>query len=426
MSIFKLSFQRGQRFIVLSAIICSFLYPITANSSDETPSPFRFSSYGTFGYSHHNEDDLSLIRDFTQSFDQPESGNWKPDTVIGLQASYDINPKLETVFQVVVQDHASNSFSSYMEWAFISYRPIPEFNLRLGRVGTDFFMLSDSRNVGYSQTTLRPNREFYAYISLFSLDGMDALYTINTTNGHWLIKAQWGRSKAELPLNGGIFELATDNMWDLSLERQYGDLRLRAGLVDVTLENDFPGDLSALQEIGALGLPGISPEANYLLEEFTLEGQRIKYRFIGFHYDANAWIALGEFSQVSSSSDAIIQGNAYYLTLGHRWANLTPYIGASRFKPEQEYFRAQTDWSTIGADAQSLQSAAFRLLNAARADQDSKMVGIRWDFQEGFAVKLQWDHIEISPYGYALWDIYGPRDTARSVDLISTSLDWVF
>ncbi|MCG8313562.1 MAG: hypothetical protein MI976_10125 [Pseudomonadales bacterium] len=419
-------FKRFNALLALSATIYTLFNPTLSYSSEDYQSPLRFSGYGTIGYSYHTEDDLSLIRDLTQSIEQPESGSWKTDTVVGLQASYEVSPKLETVVQAVLQDHESDSLLSYLEWAFVSYRPLPDLNLRLGRVGTDFFMLSDSRNVGYAQTTLRPNREFYAYLSLFKLDGIDALYTITTPKGHWLFKAQWGHAKADLPLNGDIFELETNNIWDISIERQFGDLRLRAGFVDAKLENNFPGDIYALQDIGNLELPGISYEANYLLEQMTLEGRHIRYRFLGFHYDASAWLALGELSKVSSSSDAIIQGNAYYLTFGYRWSHYTPYIGASRFKPEKEHFSPQTDWSSLGDEAQSLQNIGYRLLNATRADQNTKMLGIRWDFREGFALKAQWDHIEIEPYGYILWDIFGARDKPRTVDLYSVSLDWVF
>jgi hypothetical protein len=52
-------------------------------------------------------------------------------------------------------NHAGN-YEPELTWAFISYAPVPDMKVRAGRLGWDVYMLSDSRNVGYSYLWVRP------------------------------------------------------------------------------------------------------------------------------------------------------------------------------------------------------------------------------------------------------------------------------
>jgi hypothetical protein len=413
------------------ALLLALLFGATQAQAQEqpgTPSPWSFTGYGTLGYSHENRADLDFVRDLSQRDKPPRSGTWLTDSRVGLQVAYRFSPQTDAVVQAVIRDKDRATVGNSIEWAYLSHRLTPELNVRLGRVGIDVFLLSDYRHLGYAQTTVRPNWDFYGFLPIYSLDGADATYTLNTDAARWNFKAQVGRSQADVPLIvGASYHFVADNFFDLTVTREAGPWRLKAGYMTAKAANEAPLDAltGALGGIAALPLGPISDEAARLANGMRFKDARISYLALGAGYDDGTWLAQGELSRISGDRQILVQGTAAYLNIGRRFGNFTPHAGISGFRPTQAAAAAVNDWSGVGASA--LQAIAVRTLNSRRIDQNTFSLGLRWDFHPQAALKLQWDRIRIKQNGYGLWS---PGDSnmlsGERANLVSATVDWVF
>ena len=64
-----------------------------------------------------------------------------------------------------------------IEWAFVKAAPLPGLSLRVGRMAMPNYMVSDSRNVGFANTWLRPPNEVYGLASLPRSEGANVTYS---------------------------------------------------------------------------------------------------------------------------------------------------------------------------------------------------------------------------------------------------------
>ena len=398
----------------------------------ETISPWSFSGYGTLGYSHENKDDLNFVRDLGQKATSPRNSTWLPDSRIGLQAAYRFSPQTDAVVQVVARDKDGATLGNSIEWAYLSHRPGEDLNLRFGRVGIDVFLLSDYRNLGYAQTTVRPNWDYYGFMPIYSLDGLDATYSLNTAAGRWSFKSQFGRSQADVPvISGDTYDFVVNNFFDVTVTHESGPWRFKAGYATMKVANEAP--LAALSGplagIAMAGVPGVSNEAADLLDEMTFKGGRVDYLALGASYDDGTWLAQAEVSKISGDRQIYPQGTAAYLNIGRRFGNFTPYASVSGFRAAKSAAAAQNDWAAILADpaAGVLQDTAIGVINSTRIDQHTYSLGIRWDVHTQAALKLQWDHIHIHEHGYGIWSpVQGATLAGERANLVTATVDWVF
>ena len=396
---------------------------------------WSFSGYGTVGYSDVLGDaPYSFVRDLAQT--APETmgaGSWNTDSRLGLQAAYRFSPQTDAVVQAVLRSKADATAENSIEWAYVTHRPIENLNMRLGRVGIDVFMLSDYRNLGYAQTSVRPNWEFYGFMPVYSLDGLDATYIHITDAARWSFKAQAGRTKAAVPLVGGDnYDFVGDHFLDVTAVREAGPWRLKAGYAQMTITNEAP--LAALTQsliqLGSMAIPGVSAEAADLAHQVSFQGAKISYLAFGASYDDGVWLAQAELSHVTSNRLVMTQGTNGYLQVGRRIGVLTPFVGISVFHADYPAASAQSDWASLLGNDPSvalLQAGALRTVNSTRVDQNTLSLGLRWDIHPQVAIKLQWDSISVKPNGFGLWSpASNATMAAERINLVTSSLDWVF
>lgn len=405
-----------------------------AHAADAIPDPseWSFSGYGTLGYSHSTSGGLDFTRDLSQRSAE-EKNDLRADSRIAMQAAYRFSPESEAVIQAVLRDKVSStSLDNAIEWAYVAHRPLPELQLRVGRVGMDVFMLSDYRNLGYAQTSIRPPPEFYGFIPLYSLDGLDLAYTLNqgAESAIWTIKAQYGRGREGFQLTeNDTYILEGDPFWDVSLVRESGPWRFKAGYTHLNVYSNAPVDdlHNALQLVSSLTSGALADEAAKLAEYTRFDGGAATYETLGLSYDDGLWLAQAELGRVRSVRRLVYQGVNAYVMLGRRIGAFTPYVGASRFKPRYDTLVAENDWSGVPFGLNGLQDAALNLLNQVRIEQRATTLGIRWDFQPRMAFKLQWDHVRIGQQGYGLWNFDAAKTAhAGQTHVVSVSWDWTF
>lgn len=395
--------------------------------ADEGPSPWAFSGYGTLGWHHVSSDDTQYSRDLAQrDGDQPQSG-WLSESRIGLQAAYRFSPQTNAVIQAVVRDQVRMKLQNLVEWAYVSHQPTPNLQLRAGRMGADFYMLSELRSLDYSQTNVRPAFSFYGYIPLNSVDGIDAAWTLPGADASWRIKAQLGEVRADVR----EYRFIGKNYASLNVTRDTGNWKLRAGYatLKVGANAGYTEQIVAgLNGVAAFGIPGVSAEAADLAHAVTFKGARATYASLGTTWDDGIWVAQGELSSARLNREASALGDAAYVTVGRRFGTVTPYLEASTFQPARAAKSAQINWlPVLGPQAAMLQAGGLLAINSSRIDQSGYAFGVRWDFHHQAALKLQWDRIDIGKQGYGNFPVpLTHPQNAQSVDLVTAAINWVF
>jgi len=114
--------------------------------------------------------------------------------------------------------------------------------------------------------------------------------------------------------------------------------------------------------------------------------------------------------------------------VARRIGAFTPYVSLARFHPSRDARKAANDWAALGADADLLQRRVLAAYNTFRIDPRTLTLGVRWDFADQAALKLQWDRSHVKGHGYGLWqvdNVVGGNE-GRRIDVLSISMDFVF
>lgn len=390
-----------------------------------------FSGFGTIGYVESDDDKKGFSRDLSQDSHSESESHWLPDTRVGAQVTYRVNPQLEAVLQLVARDQADLNLERAVEWAFLAYHPTPDTDLRAGRLGVDVFMLSDYRNVGYAYTWVRPPSEYYAWIPVYNFNGLDAAHAFDTGYGRWRVKVFGGYSNqlSQSRISDDTLKVEFDPLVGITLSHELGAWRTKLSYTELKFGNSesrpLVDALVPVTQAPAMFFPGVAAEARSLQEDIDLQDQRIHYTAFGVSYDDNTWLAQAEYSVLSGGPVAVPQGWRSYVSLGRRFGEFTPYAVQAWARPEEDARRPLADWSGLGPQAQMLQQVGVASANSGRIDQSTTSLGVRWDFTHTAALKLQWDHTRVGDTGWGLWE-QSYTDEGGSVNLFTVSVDWVF
>lgn len=398
--------------LVLAVLLSLF------NPAASAAESFKIGGFGTLGYAADDRSDIAANRDIGQlpKNDYAAGASWKLDSRLGVQLEYKPTDSIDMVAQIVARDHFKASLNSSTELAYLALHVHPRLDVRLGRLNYDAFLMSDHRNVGYAYTWVRPPLEFYGWIPIFSVNGIDAAYTLNEDGARWRFKAQAGNSRVWIPVasgkNGG-YQFRTDNLTSLSAMRESGSWRLKAAHSRFTIDSE----VAVLAPLHA-ALDGVgSPEALDLRKNLIFKGAKIDYTTLGAVYDDNTWLAQAEFGHSHSTAAVVPNSRMFYVSVGRRFGDWLPFAMFSDSRPNT----APRTTATPGL------AGAAATVNSMRIDQSTISIGTRWDFRPQAALKLQLDSTHSHPPGYGVW-MRDPAiaNTRIRLNMLTATLDFVF
>ncbi|MFG6466709.1 hypothetical protein [Roseateles sp. BYS87W] len=396
-------------------------------------SPLRVSGFGTLGLVHVDAPDgWGYRREMTEAAD---SGRWRHDvdSRLGLQLNYAWSPQLEGVVQVLARkrgQHASDQDA--VEWAYLSYRPTPDWSLRLGRVNLDAFLMADYRNVGYGYLTARPPVDLYAPLPT-ALDGGDVARSWMQGDAQWRAKVAVGSSHfgdSDLQRPGWLRRVVT-----AMVSREEGGWLLRAGAARTTLHTDTTDSqpaIDALTQLAAIPIPSIADGARDLRQRLGASPLRGTFLELGLRYEQGDWQYSAEW--VRTIAMPLSRRTSAYATAGRRVGDWTPYVGYGQSRDELPLL-ATPSWAPVltpivgpaaAAGAQGLAQAVVNGMNASRVVQSTWTLGARWDLHPQAALKLQWDQVRTGAQGSGLWSGAPAGAPATTSRVASAVLDFIF
>jgi hypothetical protein len=408
------------RFLLGFFLATSSLTWADENAVKAVDSSVSWHGFGTLGLTRTDNDNAEFIRDLTQPTGAGKSWTAKIDSLLGIQANIDFSPQTEAVVQVVSRFHADGSHDPELTWAFLRHDFSPDFTLRAGRLGTEFYMLGDSRLVGYSNLALRPPPDFYGSLVFSYIDGLDVSSTLPFANGLLRGKLFAGLSPEETPFGPGT-------RWDQQgsllvggyLDFLSGAWQVRLSHAQVRFNHEPPIDEYLRQEGVLLPFPYLS-----LVPEMAMLDRWARFSSLGLVYDQGPLNIQFMLNQIKQDSPAYADSKAGYVQAAYRFGSVTPYLGISRSLTSRESLPSSISLDPL-LNYFIDTSITPTLVAESHLDQHTYTLGGRWDVHKNMALKAQVDWIRGTPASVFL--IKSPQSSwDGNMTVFSLALDFVF
>lgn len=377
-------------------------------------SSFSLRGFGTLGGVRSSSREADFVRDLSQP--DGVSGHWsaKIDSLIGLQVNYRHSESTEAVAQFVSRYGNEGNFDPEIMWAFVKYEPDPRLALRAGRLGTDFFMLADSRLVGYSYLPVRPPNDYFGTLPFQHIDGVDGVVTADVGIGLLRGKLFAGYLSGEVPSVGKQWDLQGSRMSGGNLDLQAGDWLWRLGYAQIRFKRNIRNEalLSMLDGAAAMGVPN----ARAVREALSVGGTLGRFYSAGVVYDRGPLQLQLMLSKIRQESATFQDTSSGYAIAGYRLNAWTPYIG---------YSRARSTNRTLPATVPALDQYVNYAVAQSHTDQHTGFLGVRWDFLANYALKAQYDVIRGGMDSIFPFQSLTPAWNGRT-KVLSFTLDFVF
>lgn len=415
----------------LPLIACCALLPLMAHAQFESADGrLKLSGFGTLGVAISDEEKVAYSQ--PGRLDGVRDGlNLKLDTKLAVQGRYKLTDTVTATVQLLSKHRPQKDFKPEVEWAFLRWDASPSLSLRAGRLVSQTFMLSDARDVHYTQLTARPPMDVYGQVPVNRFEGGDLTYRFELADTAMQASLWGGQSKSKYAAliladqEVVTYELRHLVGLNLSVAMDNG-LSLRAGTASARItirDHDEPR------------LSGTPASALSALADFYGDGDKVRFSGIGASYDRDQWLVSAEYT-VRQGNSRIPDTKGWYLTTGYRLGAFTPYIGVSsvqvtdsnRINAFQAALGQPVPLAPVAAEVQ-------RFMDGLHVTERTTLLGVRWDAASQVALKLQLNHIR-KPAQSSGWfyapdggfssasaDFYGRE---QRVNLLSLTLDFVY
>lgn len=388
----------------------------------------RFSGFASIGAVISDNEYLGYRRDLTQ--DDGARNNdlyWKTDTIMGFQWHTRFNHKFDATVQVVARDRFENDLEKSLEWAFVRYRPVDGLDFRLGRLGSDIFMLSEYRQVGYAYQWVRAPIEYYGWLALYNFDGVDVNKRFDLSNGTLNVKAYYGNSQSDYPTNYSEGVELDFDVGGVSLNLEWDVWKARYTYAHVSINNNL---LKPLTD-GLYAASDAWAEAAGYAASIDSEGKTMKYHELGLGFDYNTWWGQTEYTQLTSNSGSFVDSSYFYASVGRRFGSFSLFAITGYVKPEEDFRQVNGPVGLPPLFAQQIEPLVVgteQTLNGSYLDQESYGLGLRWDFASRKALTFQVENYEMDKDGTNLWVNYESLEFTedQSSTVFSMTLDVLF
>ncbi|MEO5751475.1 MAG: hypothetical protein ABIQ50_11200 [Usitatibacter sp.] len=387
---------------------------MAAPSDPEAPVSIR--AFGTLGLAHNSTDQAEFVRDFLQPEGVGNAWSGNVDSRLGVQVNARPTQAIEAVIQATSSYNYAGSYRPELTWAFVSYSPSADFKARIGRLGWDVYMISDTRNVGYSYLWVRPPVDYFGPLQISHIDGADVV--VKHELGGGLISGKvymgWANQRVPTPLGDDI-DLAGSRVSGVNLGFRKGDWQLHAGYTAARIKKEVPGVGPLLAALHGTGFPG----ALQLADDVAFAGKSIHLASIGAVFDRGPWQSQLMFSRNRSTSLVWPTKTSGYFLLGYRTGQWTPFLSLSRT-------RSRTVQRATGLPTPNpLDDAVAVTLASSQSRQHTTSLGVRYDFMRNLDLKLQVDRIQVQDHAALLWRNAQPGWNGRAT-VVSLTLDFAF
>lgn len=370
----------------VAAISTLLVFALAAAPAGAALPEIDLSGFGTAGFVITDRSKAEFARSEFLPTGANDTGDVGVDSLFAVQGTVHLTDMLSATAQAMVRRLFATGFQLDIPVFFVKADLTHDLSVRVGRIQLPAFMSSDYRQVGYSNTWVRPPVEVYGQIPFDSDDGVDILY--RTTVGPADVSAQAFYGKTDVTIQGAAVESKMN--WGANVNVTVGPLTLHAGRDQSKFTSTSASVNQLLAAVSAAGFPALANRLapNDVPFEFT---------DFGFSYDGTHLTVQGEFDK-ETAGGFVASADGQYILAGYRVGKFTPYGMFAREKITSA--RTDTTIPQVGALI-PLAQGVNQLINSIGADQHTISAGIRWDVHESVDLKLQLDRV--SPQGNGLF-----------------------
>ncbi|MES2258333.1 MAG: hypothetical protein V4724_07430 [Pseudomonadota bacterium] len=372
------------------------------------------SGFGTLGVAQSNTDDVQFAR-YNQAVGVMDSPRIGLDSNLGLQASYKFNDMLSATAQVLTRKNTSPQFTTDLTWAFLKLKVSDEISVRAGRIVLPAFAISDYQNVGYANTMMRPPIEMYGQMPLEGIDGVDANYQHAFGDTNVTVQGFAGFAKGKLFISTAGLTVKNDSTaYGFAVSAEHGPVTLRVAHMsgNLTSKGVVPID-NLVKGLSAIGFAQFG-------RDLEVVKKRVNFNEIGLIMDWNNIVVQTEYMRRRPQEPVYVPtSNSWYLMAGYRIGKILPYYAHADVRNAAQSVTVPAAL----AKAPPLAAAVAGLL--APSAQSSNLIGVRWDFAQAMALKVQIDRVHpTKKTGALIFPKAGA--TIGDVTVIGAALDFVF
>jgi hypothetical protein len=324
----------------------------------------ELSGYLTFATTYgSNDDEVGYYNELANT------DHWNFDSRmnhVGVQIYSALTDKV-SVTMALTAEGGQSGYEVKPEWAYGTYQFNPDWGLRMGRFKGPFYMVSDYRDVGYAYPWVRPPEEVYSTNPIKSINGLDLVFQKTVNDVNYLLEIYGG--------SGNNTTLANPN---ISVLVDPGPPPVFA-LIGTGVEAEFETYNSAGFS-ASIGTEAITFRAGYYNTKvnapaFGILDQGGTFAGVGLIVDWYNFLLYSEYvardtDDTQQMNYAFPDQNAWYATLGYRFASVLPYVTFAEL--------------TEGADNNF----------GTALEQTSVALGLRWDIDDAAAIKFEAKQID--------------------------------
>lgn len=300
--------------------------------------------------------------------------DFKNESLFAVQVQSDLGEKLSVTSQILARGR--NDFDAEFEWAFLTYQLTDEWRLNAGRLRTPFYKYSDFRDVGYAYDWLRTPQSVYS-LGFDTIEGVSLYHSGSIKDMQSNLQLVFGAYDGETSVAGTISPAQINNVvgatWELS--QDWLSVRVAYLIGDVSI--NAQGLTPLLTALNDVGLGSVAQAIDFNEDDGSFFG-------FGLNYDRNDWLMVAEYTHVKVEDSFYPNQDSYYVSLGHRFGSVTPYI--SYEKDEDD---AKPDiYAALPANF-PLRPTIAALVNWMQFDNTTWNLGLRYDFHPAAAFKVE-------------------------------------
>jgi len=415
-------------------VATTLLSPLSSQAVD-----LAYSGFGTLGYAQSNQ-----ASHFQRFID--EHGTFKRDSVLGGQLDLRLAPEWSATVQATVAPSLSSDdkLDLSVTWAFLSWRPGNDWQVRLGKQRLPLFLQTENRDVGQTYDMVRLPVEVYAVAPSTDVTGLSISRTWLTDTGEWALDAYTGAEDLEVrsssrDLGTRFLHVRTQATgMALSLKLDSGSTLRGSLLRAVTRQRDgsrlvgrFPavelpyGMGSYYQVDPSLPGPGVGSTSEIINDVITIGADLAV---------ADNWRVVSELSRViQHKSDVGANTVGGYLAVLHKMGRYTPYVSIARLRSLGAPLRTveALDAVTLSPYLPPDQAGPLALSQRAAADaipaydQTSLAIGLSYALTPNSKLKGEWMRTHVGRRS-AMVDGQKGDAPPRNLDIDVFSLNYSF
>lgn len=366
-------------------------------SIDEQQETFRINGFLTAGATKADPE----ISDANNSFSDDIS--FDTDSVVGLQASFQVNEKTDVTVQMVAR--AAEDWEMEAEWAFLRYQISEDLSFRAGRLRLPINLFSESVEVGFSYPWVRPPSEVYS-LPINNFEGVDLIYAKNI--GDWAAQLQVFAGND----NDDIFQ--TNELYGANVTLSSGPWMLRTSASSFSFDVDV-ASFSPIEQV-----------------EFIEDGGT--YYTLAGMYDDGDWLLLSEISTFNADQANIFRdSDAGYITVGKYIGKWMPHLTLAK------------SYTTNEPDPYTLFTIPVEIIPNPGDDPiiigipissetleytgTSYTMGLRYNLTANASAKMEWTHYSQFDDTGGIWTNLRFGEASKGideVDIYSLVIDVIF